>query len=162
MFQEVLNSGKLQDLLGIIFAMCLTNKIHFWSPWWAQKKEIISLLLLVLWIFSVSVIRGNLKATVLHRSIMNFALPPLIVLTNNSNIIMLFPHMYIYKLNVLSRWHSLEDLIYEPINLVLWQNLSSLLLGNVEQRRQNSNLFKVKEFHLKRNTLNNEYILYMV
>ena len=66
---------------------------------------------------------------------------------------------HIYKLNVLSRWHSLEDLIYEPINLVLWQNLSSLLLGNVEQRRQNSNLFKVKEFHLKRNTLNNEYIL---
>ena len=159
MFQEVLNFGKFARIPGNYFAICLTNKIHFWSPWWAQKKEIISLLLLVLWIFSVSVIRGNLKATVLHRSFMNFALPPLkIVLTY----IIMLPPMYIYKLNVLSRWHSLEDLIYEPINLVLWQNLSSLLLGNVEQRRQNSNLFKVKELHFKRNTLNNEYISYMV
>ena len=30
---------EIARILGNYFAICLTNKIHFWSPWWAQKKR---------------------------------------------------------------------------------------------------------------------------
>ena len=41
----------------------------------------------------------------------------------------------LFKLTVPSPRHSLRDLIYLPINLVLRQNLSSFLFGNLEENK---------------------------